>query len=265
MNKVRVKRVLDWVIMIAFGATIGYLAFVLTTRYTQYGKGEKLYTQTQKEFTQETLKKDKVEESSTTPVASEQWYKKLYVDMENLQNVNSEIVAWLYFENEDISYPILHTTDNQKYLRTSYLGEELYSGSIFMETKNKVDFSDKHIILYGHNMKDLSMFGRLRFYREDSEYYKDHKYFQIITPNRYYRYQIISYNEVPATDKLYTVLRKNSEKVEAFVKDNILVGSNVFDTSSPYDNYVTLSTCTVGENRFVVNAVCIDTFTRIPH
>ena len=169
------------------------------------------------------------------------WYEMVAVNLEELQEENPDIVGWLYFETEEISYPILYSGDNETYLHTAYNGKSAASGSIFLDGNNAPDFSDNYNIIYGHNMKDLSMFGKLKFYRTKEDYYETHKYFQIIIKDRYDRYCITEYKEVAASDAVYEL---TEEKKRALSETLVL------------------STCTSGENRFILHAIKTDTWKR---
>lgn len=192
------------------------------------------------------------------------WSRKLIINLEGLQEENSDIIGWLYFENEDISYPILYSGDNETYLKTSYLHEYLFAGSIFMDENNIPDFSSDHTILYGHNMNDLSMFGRLRYYYQKNDYYDGHRYFQIITNEYYYRYEIIAYKQVPDTSDFYTTFFSTRDDFETFINDKVLRGSMINSgvNVTSDDSIVSLSTCSSEGYRFVVSAVRIATEVR---
>ena len=86
----------------------------------------------------------------------------LRIDFDKLKKLNPEIIAWIYIPGLKISYPVMHTGDNNKYLHTTYRGTYAYAGSIFMDCDNDPDFYDRHTIIYGHNMNNGTMFGRLR-------------------------------------------------------------------------------------------------------
>ncbi len=189
------------------------------------------------------------------------WYEMLGVNMKGLKEKNNEIIGWLFFENEDISYPILRSEDNEKYYRTAYDNTKTTAGSIFMESLNTPDFSDLHTIIYGHNMKNLSMFGKLKYYKENDDYYDSHKYFQIIMPDRKYRYEVIAYKDVDAEGDFYTIYKKDSKDFKNFIEDKILKGSLINNNVELNDDsqVVSLSTCTASdEKRFAVSAVKID-------
>ena len=185
------------------------------------------------------------------------------VDIAGLQAVNPETVGWLYFEDADISYPIMYSGDDDKYLHTDFNGQENSAGSIFLEGENATNFNDMHTLIYGHNMKNESMFGALHRYKEDEKYYDDHQYFQIITTGYdgeivKYRYHIVAYKDVPINDDIYYVLDSDFEDMDTFIYNEVKRDSMV-NVSIPAGNdkhIITLSTCTnTDDNRFVVSAI----------
>lgn len=247
----------------------------------EYIKAAKLHKATIDEFVN---KKGEIEDASMQAVnrgglenVSESaeddpngWYHQIEVDIEGLQSVNQDVVGWIYFENEEsISYPVLYSGDNEKYLRNIYTGEYVISGSIFIEGINKPDLSDAHTLIYGHNMNDLSMFGKLRYYKTEPDYYSNHRYFQIITKDKIYRYQIFAYEDnSQLSGGVYCVYDKPLDDFYEFLDDTICGHSQVscdIDVRD-YDHVVTLSTCsTAGSDyRFSVSAVRVDEHSRIP-
>ena len=97
------------------------------------------------------------------------WFTDVTVAFDELKKENEEIIGWLRFDDAEdlhISYPVLYSGDDEKYLRSDIYGEEHIAGSIFLEGKNKPDFSDYYAVIYGHNMRDGSMFGDLDLYKE---------------------------------------------------------------------------------------------------
>ena len=147
--------------------------------------------------------------------------------------------------------------DDEKYLRTDIYGNQTIAGCIFMEGMNTPDFQDYHTILYGHNMKNLSMFGSLKKYKTE-DFYKDHQFFTIYTSECAYRYQIFAYYDVPETDEVYTVGFAPDETFQKFIdkmkqKSYDDTGVNV----TKDDHIMTLSTCSTTGKRFVVHAVRI--------
>ena len=87
------------------------------------------------------------------------------IDFEALISDNQEVVGWIYAPNTDVNYPVLQTKDNRKYLHKGLDGKYLRSGSIFMDYRNDELLSDRNYILYGHSMRNGSMFGALLKYK----------------------------------------------------------------------------------------------------
>ena len=169
----------------------------------------------------------------------------IQVDIKGLQQVNKEVVGWIYFEDGLISYPILFSGDNEKYLKRNYMEKYMASGSIFLEAASAPDFSDHYTLLYGHNMRDLTMFGKLRYYKSRPGYYKEHGYFHIITANADYRYKIFSCKQVASESEIYSVIHKNTPGLEAYAKTFLIPGSVINEPTDIKDNghVLALSTC----------------------
>lgn len=190
------------------------------------------------------------------------WYHALDVDFAGLKKLNPDIVGWIYFEGDvGISYPLLYSGDDY-YLNHNYLKEEESAGSIYIDKNNNPDLSEAHTIIYGHNMRNLAMFGKLRYYKMDEDYLDDHRYFQLITENGAYRYEIFAYKDVSTlTGGIYTTWKYVDEDFKNFVEDTICQGSYV-DADIDVDDeahIVTLSTCSYDSDvRFTVSAVRVD-------
>lgn len=198
-------------------------------------------------------------ESATTTAPRKSWDTS-DIELDKLMEAYPEMVGWVYFEDGHISYPIMHTTDNEKYSKLDYMGNEAPTGAIFLDYRSAADFSDANSIVYGHNMKDGTMFGSLREYRKDPAYYNDHMYFQIITPQKAYRYLIFEYMDVPETYVLYDYV---AEAALEFVKDAEPVRiKSYMDSEIPVtkdSKVVTLSTCTKKDDlQFVVLGVLVE-------
>lgn len=182
------------------------------------------------------------------------------VDFEQLKAQNPDVIAWIAFDNLDISYPVMYSGDNGYYLRRTFNRTSNTAGSIFLEAANQPDFSDYHMIFYGHNMKNGSMFGKLKNFR-DEEFYEENQYFTVCTPDTWYRFQIFSVQTVAVDDEIYTVGFEPDETFAAFASS--LKENSLYDTGvevSGEQRILTLSTCTYADDlRFVVHGVCIGT------
>ena len=114
------------------------------------------------------------------------------VDFESLQKKNPDIYAWITIPGTEIDYPIVQSsTDNGYYLNHSAEKTESASGAIFSENYSSKEFDDYITAIYGHNMRDGSMFTGLHQY-EDSAFLKEHQDIIIYTPNAILKYKIFA-------------------------------------------------------------------------
>lgn len=253
------------------------LAIVIITKIIQIHAAEVKQEKEIKALQQEYIsnssdKKDLADKSagssSKTDEATEDdpnaWYHDIDVDLAGLKKLNPDIVGWIYFEGDvGISYPLLYSGDDY-YLNHNYQNEEESAGSIYIEKNNNPDLSDAHTLIYGHNMRNLSMFGKLRYYKTEEDYLKTHRYFQLITETGAYRYEIFTYKDVSTlTGGIYTTWKYVDDDFKEFVEDTICQGSYV-DTDIDVDDethIVTLSTCSYDSDvRFTVSAMRVDEY-----
>lgn len=181
------------------------------------------------------------------------------VNFEELKKVNSDIVGWIYIEAlPKISYPIVQGTDNEFYLRHTVERTPNFSASIFMDYQNSPDFTDTNTIIYGHNMKNQSMFGLLKHLRYQNVYDKS-PYIWILTPEGYYRYEVFSACEVAADDQVYTLFSAGGEEFKAYLERMQSKSDVVNDMAFTGEEYIiTLSTCTGNDaTRCVVQAAWV--------
>ncbi len=177
------------------------------------------------------------------------------VALSELQAENPDTIGWIEIPGTGISYPLMQTEDNAYYLNHTFSGKVNSSGSIFMETLNSSDFSDLHTIIYGHNMKNGSMFAGLKNY-ESPSYLVSHPNIYIDLADGTHCYQIFSVCEVEADSDSYTIGFAPDEQYESFLQT--LKSRSAYDTGvtvSREDSIITLSTCTKqGEDRYLVHA-----------
>ena len=182
------------------------------------------------------------------------------VDFEELMKINPDTVGWIRFypEPSQINYPIVQGEDNERYLHETFSANENTLGAIFLNVDNSADYSDKNTIIYGHRMRDGSMFRHLRDY-EDESFWKDNPYFYIYTPDgKEITYHIYSYAVVNAVSDTYLTEFGDDESYQEFL--DMTMETSEYDTGvevDAEDTIVTLSTCTSAsdENRIVVRGV----------
>lgn len=263
-EKPKVKFNLLSVLLILIGLTcIAVSVWGILGIINEYKTAVDKYNKLEEEFVHVNVPTESVESTETQVESTEdntlKWYQMVTVDIEGMQKQYQDIVGWIFFENEDISYPVMYSIDNEKYLYRSYDGTESASGSIFVEAAHSDEFTDIHTIIYGHNMYDMSMFAKLRYYKTKEGYYDDHKYFQIITGNRVLRYQIFACQEVNVDSYVFQDNFTSGYELASklLAKSMINPGLSFKDT----DKIVTLSTCTdADDHRFVVSAVLVGTY-----
>ena len=90
------------------------------------------------------------------------------INLSKVREINKDVVGWLYVPNTNINYPILKGTSNDSYIKTDIYKRKSSAGSIFMDYQNDSKFYDKNTIIYGHNMKNKSMFHNLRYFLNKS-------------------------------------------------------------------------------------------------
>lgn len=105
------------------------------------------------------------------------------IDFEALQAENPDTVGWIRIPDTRIDYPIVQAADNEKYLHTDFEGKDSVYGTVYLDCDSRPDFSGWNNPVYGHHMKDGSMFKDVVKFKEEA-YFKDHQYFEIYTPER---------------------------------------------------------------------------------
>lgn len=183
------------------------------------------------------------------PQASAQSAPEQVFVQQSLSEINPDYIGWIEIAGTGISYPVVQGADNDKYLKTTFEGESNSSGAIFLDYRTSKDFTSPHTIIYGHNMKNGTMFGGLTAYLEEG-YLAANSLLTITTADGCaMEYQIFAAKVVDMYDPVYTVDFAGEEDFAAFA-----LGLGAPQGAS---RVLTLSTCTGGERtqRVVVHAV----------
>lgn len=188
---------------------------------------------------------DEIAEFVTVDETKEDDEEKYVVDFEKLKEKNSDIVAWLKVKGTNIETTVVKSTNNDYYLTHNFNKEYNSAGWIFADYKNKVDGTDKNLVIYGHNMRDDSMFGSLKWViNEDWYNNEDNKYITLITENETQVYEVFSVYQIEKED-YYIQTNFNTEKefntVAQTIKKRSKKDFNVDVNEN--DNILTLSTC----------------------
>lgn len=165
------------------------------------------------------------------------------VDFDSLREVNPDIVGWIYYEGTKINYPIVQGDDNDYYLRIAFDNTWVISGTLFVDAITEAPFEQFNTIVYGHHMKDGSMFGDLKNLKDES-YCKEHPQFELITPDQKYHLKICAFLNQPADSKIYTTnFHSKSSKKEYIDLIKSLAMYTTDEKMTTDSKLVILSTC----------------------
>lgn len=170
--------------------------------------------------------------------------KKYKINFEELKQKNSDTVAWLKIENTNIEFPIVQANNNSYYLTHNFDKEYNVAGWIFADYKNKLDGTDRNIVVYGHNMRNNSMFGSLKDVITEEWYNnEENKYITFVTENDYQTYQVFSVYQIKTEDYYIQTEFKSNEFTE-FIDTITKRSKKDFGINvSKEDTILTLSTC----------------------
>lgn len=169
------------------------------------------------------------------------------VDFSELLRQNSDVVGWIYCENTPISYPVMKSDDYNDYLRRLMNGKYNSAGSIFMDYAGEADLSGLNTVIYGHNMRNNTMFGTLKEYN-DQVYYEAHPVFWYLTPNGDYKIELIAGYVTPDDSEAYQNF-ETEEALQAYI--GAVLEKSTFQTNAEtgnIDRILTMSTCVRGKD-----------------
>ncbi len=172
------------------------------------------------------------------------------VDFDVLKKQNEDIVGWIYSKDTPINNPVLQSIDNDYYLRRLITRDYNAAGSLFMDYRNDSSMQNYNTIIYGHNMKNGTMFASLQKYR-NQEYYEEHKFIYYFTPEKNYLVRLFSACTESANSSIYKLENFNQNTIDSIVRKSNFK-SNVTVTEN--DKIIILSTCAYDydEARYVV-------------
>lgn len=180
------------------------------------------------------------------------------VEWKALKKVNPDVQGWLYQKGTVINYPVVQGTDNDTYLHTRFDKQWSGGGTLFVDCRMEKDFKGFNSIIYGHHMKDGSMFRSIRGYTKEDGYYDKHKTLELATPHGNYHLVVFSAFITKATDEdTYKMTYDEAEKQayidRAWERSELPITKNSVDVTKN-DRLVTLSTCAYDyeEARYIV-------------
>lgn len=185
------------------------------------------------------------------------------INFQTLSSINSDIYAWIRIPSTEIDYPIAQRAGDDAY----YLSHDIYqkprfAGCIYTEDCNSKDFTDPNTVIYGHNMKNKSMFQNLHKF-EDKNFFESNPYVYIYTSDKVLIYEIFAaytYDDRHIMDSFNFEDKSTFEKYLQNIKNMKGKNRNIRDISvTADDKIITLSTCAGGQtsSRYLVQAVLI--------
>ncbi|MDR0325181.1 MAG: class B sortase [Oscillospiraceae bacterium] len=178
-------------------------------------------------------------ESPEVPEVIEVIEKTVNQQIVNLKtDVNEDIVGWLTIPNTRIDYPFVIAQDNEYYLSRDVNKREAKAGSIFMDSRCSPDFSDNNTIVYGHNMKNKSMFGDLALFADET-FFNDNPVGTILLENETYVMEIAAYMVIRSNDE---IVYNPSANLEQF-RDYAIENARNYREAGEWGKVVVLSTC----------------------
>lgn len=134
------------------------------------------------------------------------------IDFDGLRAMNGDIVAWIQIPGAGVDYPVVQGKDDEHYLHYIFGGKVNKAGSIFLDYRNLADFTDSKVILYGHNVKDGSMFSNLKKFL-DAGFWKEQGRVALYLPDRVLEREIVECWQVSVKDSVYEVVQEKRQEL----------------------------------------------------
>ncbi len=215
--------------------------------WSEYAQADALNKELQKQYVQH----NSIPGSTNTasPEIAQKSKAPIQVDFDALLKENEDIVGWLYLPNSPVNYPVVQAEDNNKYLRRDLKGKYLSAGTLFVDYRNDPIGTDRNYIIYGHNMKNGSMFHCLTNYKKQS-YYDEHPVFYFLTPDATYEVPLVAAVTVPSDGNIYAPNPDDATIADILASSSFQGNVEITDD----DCLITFSTCSYEyeEARYIV-------------
>ncbi|ETP71465.1 hypothetical protein UYO_2577 [Lachnospiraceae bacterium JC7] len=259
-KKISFGTIIFYIIPIAAISAAIFFGYLFLKDYLQYKQAEDEYAEIDASYIK--LSGDPVKDGETDDTARRDYFPELDIDFSGLKEKNSDFACVLYVPALEIKYPVVYSKDNEDYIKRTFEGSYNPSGCIFYDYLCEPDFRGYNTFLYGHNMKNGSMFGKLKKLQDMDISARD-KYFYIYTEDKVRKYEIFSFYHTTVGSEAYSEIK--DEKTYDSYTGYCLRNSYFKDDKSYIDfslrpDLVTLSTCSGpsgGNERFVVHGALI--------
>lgn len=247
------------ILAVLLGTVLFACVIWLTSELVQSHRIEKQLEEIKSAYIQEKF----IEEENAEDLA-EFYVPAKTIDWKALREINEDIYAWITVPGTVIDYPVLqHAEEMDYYLNHNLDGSRGYPGCIYTQPINAKEWDDPHTVLYGHNMKDGTMFDGLHQY-EDSLFFEENPYIYIYSEGCIRVYQIFAAYEFSNEHLLLNFDTKNPETYSSYLREifqrdgkNDNINKEIEVTAE--DKIITLSTCITNKkaNRYLVQAVLV--------
>ena len=165
------------------------------------------------------------------------------IDHAALEQINPDYACWLYCPDSPIDYPVVQGADNSRYLHRLFNGEKNACGTLFIDCRNLTDFQDPNTLIYGHHMRNGSMFKSITYY-EDQAWFDSHPYMLLISAREIAVLELFAGCTASKRDPCYEIALSDGDDLLALAaalreKSDFASGVEI----RPGDRLVTLSTC----------------------
>ena len=253
------RKIICVILVLVFLLIAGYAGYQIYHEYEERQESSDIYTDLgklvsfPKDHTDTETGVTNPSESGETETAPEV----LTVDFTELSSINNDSVAWISIEGTTVNYPVVQGSDNSYYLKHLFNGKWNSSGCIFLDYRVSADMSDRHSIIYGHHMKNGTMFSGLTQYKKQA-YYEKHPEGLLITPDTSYQIKFFAGYVASVEDSAWKIRFESDEEYKVWLldaKERSMFASSI--TPAVTDRVVTLSTCSYefDNARFVLHAI----------
>lgn len=253
------KRVFVTILLVLCFAVCLFSGYKVVTTLLEYQKAREGFDTIASEFTAPAATPKPTEKpaeaASGEPEETEpELVPPISVDFEQLRGYNSDVVGWIYAVGTNINYPVVQSDDNDYYLHRDMDGNYSAAGTIFIDCDNASDFSDGNTIIYGHHMKDGSMFAQLEKFAD----WETLPEMWLLTPGGNYKVEVYAGYVTSPSSATYT-LYSSAEQALLDYSENAVYNSEFYSDVVPElgQRQIVLSTCdyTFQNARYVIHGV----------
>ena len=169
------------------------------------------------------------------------------IDFAPLLETNPDTIGWIRVPDTKIDYPIVQSPDNQYYLHKDFEGKDSVYGTIYLDADSKSDFSGWNNPIYGHHMKDGTMFKDVVKFK-DQEFFENHRYFEIYTPERTIHLKTLGCYYSDSNGIVRKTSFKSQASFDKWVSERLAPCSFAEVPEQPFDSMFVLVTCSYEQN-----------------